>query len=590
MSFFDDLARDLGKTIESLAQDVGIDSSLLESVVNDLASNGVDVFSMASKLGLTPLSFLRSVVNLMGSDPHQMLLQRLVGPIQPSQEPLSQLSQQWTQMATLHQNTAQTIQKHMDELLSGSGSYSYNSPAATTLLETNTTYQDYFNNALVDHAYTQGTRHALLANNVGDYLGQMPGKVYSLSTPMAALGALGFETVTSPAPPDAPPDWLNQALQRGETTEQDLGSDAEGTLPGPENPWWDILVGIMIIVGAILLLLFICWGVWWLWDHFTSHQNQQNSTSTPTPPARPTPTPTPVPKPVYVPIPSEKADARALAAQYGVDVALIEDLLAEGYTIDEIRRLLAQLKQNARTNDPRKLARYITYQLQQLIARWNNMTDAQYAQLRALGYTDEQIRLMLIANQVSVAVLIQRAQAINASGLEAQLRSEGYTETEIQQMLSAGFTETQLQTVYQRTLANPALMRTLLFGGTAPDGQPTGGIVPALLSGDTAKILEGQVALCLIDQVTTFNLFVGPGGATTEVDVGTPNTEIEVKQPGVGSSGILEQLQRLRGLYPGTGVVLFSPGYAKNNPTSAQGIKNDGFPIVGDCAQLRAAI
>lgn len=154
----------------------------------------------------------------------------------------------------------------------------------------------------------------------------------------------------------------------------------------------------------------------------------------------------------------------------------------------------------------------------------------------------------------------------------------------------AGFNESQLQTVYQRTLADPTLMKTLLFGGTVPDGQQTGNIVGALLSGDSGKVMEGQVALCLLNQVTRFRQLIGPGGSTTEIDVGTANVEISVKQPGVGSSGVLSQLQQLRSLYPGTKVILFAPGYAKNNAVSARGITGDGYPIVGDCASLQAAL
>lgn len=60
------------------------------------------------------------------------------------------------------------------------------------------------------------------------------------------------------------------------------------------------------------------------------------------------------------------------------------------------------------------------------------MSDAQHTELRNLGYTDAQIRLLLMTNQVSVADLIQRTLAIQTSGLEAELQSEGYTALQIQ--------------------------------------------------------------------------------------------------------------------------------------------------------------
>lgn len=187
---------------------------------------------------------------------------------------------------------------------------------------------------------------------------------------MAALGVLGFQALASvgaPAPPDAPPDWLSGIIQWGENTETDLENDAGNVPPGPEDPVWDGIAIAMIVVGVILLLAAIGWGIWWLWDHLFNHQNQQKQTSTSGPPAKPTPTP--IPKPVHVPTTSQQTDANALAAQYGIDVSLINELLAEGYTIDEIRQLLANLKNNARNRDPSKISRYITYQLQQLINR-----------------------------------------------------------------------------------------------------------------------------------------------------------------------------------------------------------------------------
>lgn len=361
MSLLDDLANAFGHTIDSLAQDLGVATSDLEQIVNELAGFGIDVFSVASKIHLDPLTLLRNLVSLMKGDPHQAMISSMTAPFKPYEEPLYQLSQQWAQMAVLHQTTAQAIQQHMDELLSSSGSSSYSGPAATTLLNTHTSYQHYFTNAVVPHASTQGTRHQGLAQGFSDDLAQTPSDVYKLPKPVAALGVLGFRALASagaPAPPDAPPAWLSDIINWGENTETDLENDAGNVPPGPEDP----------------------------------------------------------------------------------------------------------------------------------------------------------------------------------------------------------------------------------------DGQQTGNIVGALLSGDSGKAMEGQVALCLLNQVTAFRQLIGPGGSTTEIDVGTASAEISVKQPGVGSSGVLSQLQQLRSLYPGTKVILFAPGYANKNPASARGIKGDGYPIVGDCASLQAAL
>ena len=342
MSLLDDLAKAIGHTVESLAQDIGADVGTVETVVNDLRSYGIDVFATAAQLRLDPVTFLRNVINLLGSDPHQIILQHLIRPIQPAQDPLYQLSQRWGQMAMLHDNTAQTINTHMNELFQGGGQFSYSGSAANMLWETHQSYQQYFTGVVIPHAQIQQTRHSTLAGHVDDYLNQMPGKIYNLSPPMAALGALGFETITSraaaPAPTDAPPQWLTDAINWAETTEQNLDNDVEGTPPGPENPWWDFLVLCMIVVAVILLVLAIGWGIWWLWDHLTSHQNQQKNTSTPNPPAKPTPTPT-----LSGPLASMADD---LSKQYGVPLSVVEDIMNKnpGLTKDEYALLVQYYK------------------------------------------------------------------------------------------------------------------------------------------------------------------------------------------------------------------------------------------------------
>lgn len=159
--------------------------------------------------------------------------------------------------------------------------------------------------------------------------------------PLAALGALGFETITSramtPAPTtDAPPQWITDVINWAETSEQNLDTDAEATPPGPENPWWDILVLCMIVVGVILLFAAIAWGIWWLGNHLFSHQNQQKNTTTPKPPSKP--------QPVAL---SQQAQqlARTYQAQ-GIDVDPqdIQDMLDAGYTPEEIDKIIKNLQ------------------------------------------------------------------------------------------------------------------------------------------------------------------------------------------------------------------------------------------------------
>ena len=161
MSLLDDIARSIGHTVESLAASVGIDSWTLESVVNDLDDNNINVFSMASRLGFTVEGFLSSIVDLMRGDPHQLLLFYLTAPVNKMDGSLFQLSLHWRQVASLHQETAQSIDAHMKDLFHGSGTYSYSGSAADSLFETHQEYQQHFNELIV-HAQTQHNRHRIL--------------------------------------------------------------------------------------------------------------------------------------------------------------------------------------------------------------------------------------------------------------------------------------------------------------------------------------------------------------------------------------------------------------------------------------------
>lgn len=322
MSLFDDIANAIGHTIDSLAQDVGVDVSMLENVVNDLGSYGVNVLSEASKLGLSPVGFLRNIVNLVNSDPHQLLLQRLTGPIKRMDDPLYQLSQQWEQMAMLHQNTAQTINTHITDLFQSGGTQSYSGLAADALWTTNQNYQKYFTTVLIEHAQVQQTRHVALNGHVNEYVTQMPGKVYTLSTPMAAFGVLTLDT--APAPP-SPLIGVEEGLEEVTVVV------AEGGVAGlPEDaplwPWILLILAILVILIAIIALIL------WFSGAFDDHQTQQKNTTTPKP--TPVPTPTPTSTNGLTPIQQQEVrDIIADATREGlvVDQADVEDLVRAGY-------------------------------------------------------------------------------------------------------------------------------------------------------------------------------------------------------------------------------------------------------------------
>jgi hypothetical protein len=278
MSLLDDIAKSIGHTVESLASSVGIDTWTLESVVNDLDGNNINVFSMASRLGFSVEGFLSSIVDLMRGDPHQQLLSYLTAPVKRMDSSLFQLSLHWSQVASLHQDTAQAIDAHMKALFHGSGDYSYSGQAADSLFETHQEYQQHFNE-LIDHAQTQHNRHRTLQDVTSSYLGQMPGKVYSLSTPVAAFGVLAFRSASAfaSAPPPGQlidPNWIKQA----EEIAQQAWNDSEDVPPGPEDPVWDIevivAIAVWIAVGVMLL-------VNWLAEAIANFIYQQQNTPPP---------------------------------------------------------------------------------------------------------------------------------------------------------------------------------------------------------------------------------------------------------------------------------------------------------------------
>ena len=340
MSLFSDIANALGNTVENMAQDIGASVSDLEVVVNDLNSYGVDVFSMSAKLGLSPVSFLRNITGLMNSDPHQELLQHLTGAVKPMEEPLSQLSQQLMQMATLHENTAQAINEHINDLFQSGGTNGYSGPAADTLWETNQNYQEYFSTVLVNHAQVQQTRHATLSGSVSEYLTEMPGKVYSYSAPMAAFGVLTLDTASF-APPrtPAPPSGLQQTIDWTEQSEQELEQYAEDVPPGPEDPIWDFWAILIVLLFLFLIILVV---INWIAGLFNNHQSQQSNTTTPKPTPSPSPTPILLPGGLTPAQQQEVRDIIADATKEGLvfDQRDVEALVRAGYDRDTILAML----------------------------------------------------------------------------------------------------------------------------------------------------------------------------------------------------------------------------------------------------------
>lgn len=109
-------------------------------------------------------------------------------------------------------------------------------------------------------------------------------------------------------------------------------------------------------------------------------------------------------------------------------------------------------------------------------------------------------------------------------------------------------------------------------------------IARALQSSDPDKVLEGEVAQTVADDLLDFDRKVGPHGATGEIDVETSRAIIEVT---TRRTGKLKQIQKLLShpdMNPlGKSVILFAPHYGH---TATQDIINAGAIVVRTRAEL----
>ena len=317
MSLLDGIASAIGHTPQTLADALGTSVGMLERVIGGLNEEGIDVFSAASRLGLTPDGLLRGIVQTMqGGDPHQQLLDALLSPARSMSDPLTSLTSHWLHLADLHQSTAQAIDRHIQDLFSGNGTESYSGPAADTLWNTHQDLQRYFG-TLVDHAQTQHTRHKTLNGHVDDYVTQMTSRVTGLSAPVAAFGVLSIQLRGAVAPP---PLIDPAPLEQGEEgLQQWAGGDPEPDSRGILEILAGILYLLILIVGLINTLAAVIGGY---------NSQQKNTRFNPPPNLKPTPAPTPGPT------------NRLSLDQEKLAERLYNDYKGTGLTLDDIRDII----------------------------------------------------------------------------------------------------------------------------------------------------------------------------------------------------------------------------------------------------------
>ena len=167
-------------------------------------------------------------------------------------------------------------------------------------------------------------------------------------------------------------------------------------------------------------------------------------------------------------------------------------------------------------------------------------TDSRYDDLLDAGYTQSEIRSMLFTNLLPATQFLIRTVAVHASGEYNRLHQLGYPDVEVRSLVRSGFTVSQLRVLADRI--NDAerkgieaqgltfeQINDILFKDRSINEKDTLGIVKALLSGIDSYMREGEVARCIIDYVTMFDVPYGLGGVLGQVDVSTQHTIIEAK-------------------------------------------------------------
>ena len=295
----------------------------------------------------------------------------------------------------------------------------------------------------------------------------------------------------------------------------------------------------------------------------------------------------------------------------GIDLSLIEEHIRLGYTEDEIKDILDALEQNAnnagyREGDPRR-TRLINAQLAALLQRFRDaLSKGQYAALLNASYTESEIRNILFTNLLPTTQLLARTADAKSSGEYERLHQLGSPDVEIRSLIRAGFTVSQLRALANRIngaqrngVDSQGLtfqqLDDLLFKKRSMNGVRTLGVVRALLSGIKSKVREGEVARCIIDYVTMFDVPYGLGGTYGQVDVGTQHVIVEAKVDSVTGDQLRQIRNELnsdvmnppdaRGIRKS--VILYAPNYG--DPASAR-IRKAGGYVAKSCEQLREQI
>lgn len=298
------------------------------------------------------------------------------------------------------------------------------------------------------------------------------------------------------------------------------------------------------------------------------------------------------------------------------DQSLIEELIWLSYTEQEIKTILNVLRLNANnagfgTGNPKR-TRFINAALNALIQRFTDALDSgQCDALLEVGYIPEEIRESVFTNLLPMTQLLTKTKQAQASGECERLDQLGYTDIQIRSFIRAGFIITQLKALADRV--NDAQINgrdaqgltveqinDMLFKDRSINGKRTLGIVTALLSGIASNTREGEVARCIIEYATMFDVPYGPGGASGQIDVGTQHVIVEAKVDSVRSDQLGQYIKDMNNdvMNPPDAngmrktIILYAPGYRSAATASITDPppKGVGGYVSKSCEQLREEI
>lgn len=301
-----------------------------------------------------------------------------------------------------------------------------------------------------------------------------------------------------------------------------------------------------------------------------------------------------------------------------IDRRLVEKHIKLGYTQDEIGAILRALRLNASTanlepDDPEWVP-WINRALAAISRRFQNaLHNGQNDALLYAGHISQEIRAIHFTNLLPTKQLLVRTESVYASKEYQRVYPLGYTDVEIRSLIRAGFTVSQIRTVADRMhdakingVDSQGLtfeqLDDLLFKKRSMNSVQTFGVVQALLSGIHSKMREGEVARCIIDFVTMFDVPYGLGGAHGQIDVGTRYAIIEAKVDHVtGSKDTYRQIKSDMNndvMNPPNAngarksVILYAPGYGKAATASIvdRPPKGLGAYVVRSCKQVHEQI